>query len=128
MSSHALARFRPILSKDIRRYATRVTQLLEKQNAELVVIRKELQGQREVLQRRNTHNKGKRIKLQGEFVFSTADIHLHQREYLTESQRCSTPPLLSLQPLILGRFVESGHLIRQLSIWFIIRVLNSVKR
>lgn len=45
-----------------RRYATRVTQLLERQNAELTVIRKELQEQRAVLQRRNTHKKGKRVR------------------------------------------------------------------
>lgn len=57
-----------------RRYATRVTQLLERQNAELTVIRKELEEQRAVLQRRNTHKKGKRVRLQGEFVFSTADV------------------------------------------------------
>ncbi|KFZ17822.1 hypothetical protein V501_01531, partial [Pseudogymnoascus sp. VKM F-4519 (FW-2642)] len=43
-----------------RRYATRVTQLLERQNAELTVIRKELQEQRAILQRRNTHKTGKR--------------------------------------------------------------------
>ncbi|KFZ23653.1 hypothetical protein V502_01869 [Pseudogymnoascus sp. VKM F-4520 (FW-2644)] len=55
-------------------YATQVTQLLERQNAELTVIKKELQEQRAVLQRRNTHKKGKRVRLQGEFVFSTADV------------------------------------------------------
>lgn len=63
-----------------RRYATRVTQLLERQNAELTVIRKELQEQRAILQRRNTHKTGKRVRLQGEFVFSTADILKMARE------------------------------------------------
>ncbi|KFY16725.1 hypothetical protein V492_01133 [Pseudogymnoascus sp. VKM F-4246] len=63
-----------------RRYATRVTQLLERQNAELTVIRRELQEQRAVLQRRNTHRKGKRVRLQGEFVFSTADVLKIARE------------------------------------------------
>ena len=63
-----------------RRYATRVTQLLERQNAELTVIRRELQEQRAVLQRRNTHKKGKRVRLQGEFVFSTADVLKIARE------------------------------------------------
>lgn len=38
------------------------------------MIRKELEEQKEVLRRRNTHKKGKRVKLQGEFVFSTADV------------------------------------------------------
>jgi hypothetical protein len=69
----ALASYEPPTTPT-RRYATRVTQLLERQNAELIVIRKELQEQRVVLQRRNTHKKGKRVRLQGEFVFSTADV------------------------------------------------------
>lgn len=68
------------LASPTRRYATRVTQLLERQNAELTVIRKELEEQRGVLQRRNTHKKGKRVKLQGEFVFSTADVLKIARE------------------------------------------------
>ncbi|KFY29173.1 hypothetical protein V491_00149, partial [Pseudogymnoascus sp. VKM F-3775] len=63
-----------------RRYATRVTRLLERQNAELVVLRKEVQEHKAILQRRNTHKKGKRVKLQGEFVFSTADVLKIARE------------------------------------------------
>lgn len=63
-----------------RRYATRVTKLLERQNAELVVLRKEINEHRAILQQRNTHKKGKRIKLQGEFVFSTADVLRIARE------------------------------------------------
>lgn len=51
-----------------------MTQLLKRQNAELTVIRKELEEQRAVLQRRNTHKKGKRVRLQGKFVFSTANV------------------------------------------------------
>jgi hypothetical protein len=63
-----------LLASPTRRYATRVTPLLKRQNAELLVIRKELQEHKEILQRRKTHKNGKRIKLQGEFVFNTADI------------------------------------------------------
>ena len=62
------------LASPTRRYTARVTQLLERQNTELTVIKKELEEQRAILQRRNTYKKGKRVKLQGEFVFSTADI------------------------------------------------------
>ena len=69
----ALVSSEPIASPT-RRYAARVTQLLERQNAELVVIRKELEEQRAVLNRRNNHKKGKRVKLQGQFVFSTAEV------------------------------------------------------
>lgn len=68
------------LPSPTRRYATRVTQLLERQNAELVVIKKELEEQRAILKRRNTHKNGKRIKLQGEFVFSTAEVLKIARE------------------------------------------------
>jgi hypothetical protein len=63
-----------------RRYARRVTQLLERQNAELVVIRKELQEQRAILNRGKTHKKGKRVKSQGQFVFSTAEVLKIARE------------------------------------------------
>lgn len=62
------------LASPTRRYATRVTQLLERQNAELIVIRKELEEQRAVLNRRKAHRKGKRVKLQGHFVFSTSEV------------------------------------------------------
>jgi cytochrome c-type biogenesis protein CcmH/NrfG len=52
----------------------KLLQLLERQNAEFTVIRKELKEQRAKLQRRNTYKKGKRVRLQGEFAFSTADV------------------------------------------------------
>ena len=58
----------------------RLTQLLERQNAELVVIRKELEAQTAILNRRKTHKKGKRVKLQGQFVFSTAEVLKIARE------------------------------------------------
>jgi hypothetical protein len=57
-----------------RRYAKRMTQLVESQNAELTILRKELQECRELLQTRKKRTKGKRIKLQGEFVFSTEEV------------------------------------------------------
>lgn len=44
------------------------------------MIRKELEEQRAILKRRNTHKKGKRVRLQGEFVFSTADVLKIARE------------------------------------------------
>lgn len=75
----ALASSEPIASPT-RRYAARVTQLLERQNAELIVIRKELEEQRAILNRRNNHKKGKRVKLQGQFVFSTAEVLKIARE------------------------------------------------
>lgn len=75
----ALASNEPTASPT-RRYARRVTQLLERQNAELVVIRKELEEQRAILNQRKTHKRGKRVKLQGQFVFSTAEVLKIARE------------------------------------------------
>lgn len=75
----ALASNEPTASPT-RRYARRVTQLLKRQNAERIVIRKELEEQRAILNRRKTYKKGKRIKLQGKFVFSTAEVLKIARE------------------------------------------------
>jgi hypothetical protein len=57
-----------------RRYAKRMTRLVESQNAELVLLRKENQEYKELLQTRKKRVNGKRIKLQGEFVFSTKEV------------------------------------------------------
>ena len=51
-----------------------MTALLETQNAKLSIIQKELNECRELLQTRKVRTKGKRIKLQGEFVFSTVEV------------------------------------------------------
>jgi hypothetical protein len=64
----ALASSEPIASPT-RRYAARVTQLLERQNAELVVIKEGLVEQRAILHQRKTHKKGQRVRLQGQFVY-----------------------------------------------------------
>lgn len=44
------------------------------------MLRKELSEQKAVLQRRRTHKRGKRVKLEGQFVFSTADVLKIARE------------------------------------------------
>lgn len=44
------------------------------------MLRKEINEHKAILQQRNTHKKGKRIKLQGEFVFSTAGVLKIARE------------------------------------------------
>lgn len=56
-----------------RRYAKRMTRLVESQNAELTILRKELKECQELLKTRKKRTKGKRIKLQREFVFSTEE-------------------------------------------------------
>jgi hypothetical protein len=57
-----------------RRYAKRMTRLVESQNAGLTLLRKELQECKDLLKTRKKQTTGKRIKLQGEFVFSTEEV------------------------------------------------------
>ena len=57
-----------------RRYAKRMTRLVESQNTELTILRKEVKEYKEMLETRKKRTKGKRIKLQGEFVFSTKEV------------------------------------------------------
>jgi hypothetical protein len=54
--------------------------LLERQNAELAVLRRENSEHKAILQRRKAHKTGKRVKLLGEFVFSTAEHKKIARE------------------------------------------------
>lgn len=57
-----------------RRYAKRMTRLVESQNAELTILWKEVKEYKELLETRKKRTKGKRIKLQGIFVFSTEEV------------------------------------------------------
>jgi DDE superfamily endonuclease/Tc5 transposase DNA-binding domain/helix-turn-helix, Psq domain len=57
-----------------RRYAKRMTRLVESQNAEITLLRKQLADAQEVIETRKKRTKGKRIKLQGQFVFSTEEV------------------------------------------------------
>ncbi|APA13275.1 hypothetical protein SS1G_13832 [Sclerotinia sclerotiorum 1980 UF-70] len=58
----------------IRRYAKRMTRLVESQNAEIALLRKQLADAQEVIETRKKRTKGKRVKLQGQFVFSIKEI------------------------------------------------------
>ena len=62
-----------LISTPTRRYASRMTTLLEKQTTKVILLEKELQEARELAQKRKKRT-GKRIKLEGEFVFSTASV------------------------------------------------------
>lgn len=68
MSSHVLP------ATPTRRYAKRVTTLVETQNTEITLLRTELAECKALLETRKKRTKGKRIKLQGEFVFSTEEV------------------------------------------------------
>ncbi|KFY90442.1 hypothetical protein V500_05181 [Pseudogymnoascus sp. VKM F-4518 (FW-2643)] len=56
------------------RYAKQMTRLVESQNAELTILQKEVKEYKEMLKTRKKRTNSKRIKLQGEFVFSTKEV------------------------------------------------------
>ncbi|KFY81186.1 hypothetical protein V499_00012 [Pseudogymnoascus sp. VKM F-103] len=56
------------------RYAKQMTRLVESQNAKLTILREEVKEYKEMLETRKKRTNGKRIKLQGEFVFSTKEV------------------------------------------------------
>jgi hypothetical protein len=51
-----------------------MTRLVESQNTKLTILRKEVKEYKELLETRKNRTKGKIIKLQGEFVFSTTEV------------------------------------------------------
>ena len=57
-----------------RRYGQRMTKLIESQNAEITLLGKELSDCKVLLETRKKRTKGKRIKLQGQFVFRTQEV------------------------------------------------------
>jgi hypothetical protein len=80
----------PGLISPAKRYVDRVTRMAETQNAELILMRKQLQDQQELLQVRKTHKRGKRVRLEGEFVYSTQKVLDIARD--AESARAAKRP------------------------------------
>ncbi|RAL67798.1 hypothetical protein DID88_008525 [Monilinia fructigena] len=68
------------LASPTRRYAKRMTRLVESQNAEIALLRKQLADAQEVIETRKKRTKGKRVKLQGQFVFSSEEVLKMVRE------------------------------------------------
>ncbi|APA09152.1 hypothetical protein sscle_04g039220 [Sclerotinia sclerotiorum 1980 UF-70] len=68
------------LASPTRRYAKRMTKLVESQNAEIALLRKQLADAQEVIETRKKRTKGKRVKLQGQFVFSSEEVLKMVRE------------------------------------------------
>ena len=62
------------LPSPARRYGERMTQAYEMAHSEMITMRKELKQQRELLEARKKRSKGKRIALQGKFVFTTEEV------------------------------------------------------
>jgi len=56
------------------RYAKRLTRQVESQNAELTILRRENKDMLEILQTRKKRIRGKRIDLEGQFVYSTQEV------------------------------------------------------
>jgi hypothetical protein len=66
-----------------------MTRLVESQNTELTILQKEVKEYKELLEIRKQRTKGKRIKLQGEFVFSTIEVLkiVHKAELKSTEKR-----------------------------------------
>ena len=64
----------PGLPTEAKRYVDRVTRMAETQNAELVLLRQQLAEKNQILQARKKRTKGKRVRLEGEYVYSTPKV------------------------------------------------------
>ena len=62
-----------LLSTPTRSYDKRMTTLVEKQTTKVILLERELQEARELAQKRKKRT-GKRIKLEGEFVFNIVSV------------------------------------------------------
>lgn len=62
------------IESPVKRYIARATSALEKSNSENTLLRKQNSEQRELLKTRKKRTKGKRVALQGKFVFNTEEI------------------------------------------------------
>jgi len=62
------------LRSPIHRYAERMTRLVEMQNATIAIQAKQLADQQQLLNKRNKHTRGKRVRLEGVVVYSCEDI------------------------------------------------------
>jgi hypothetical protein len=64
----------PGLPSPAKRYVARVTRMTETLAAENTLLRRQCQGQEELLKARKRHKRGKRVRLEGEFVYSTEKV------------------------------------------------------
>lgn len=70
----------PGLASPARRYVDRVTRMTETLSTEVTILRKQLQEKEELLQARKMYTRGKRVKLKGEFVYSSQKVLAIARE------------------------------------------------
>ena len=64
----------PGVPSPVRRYAARVTRITERLTTKVTLLRRQYQGQEELLKARKSHKRGKRVRLEGEFVYSTEKV------------------------------------------------------
>ena len=64
----------PSLSDSVRRYTARLATMAESTHTELITARKELKSAKEILNTRKKRTKGKRVALEGKFVFFTQEV------------------------------------------------------
>ena len=64
----------PGLPSPVKRYVARVTRMTETLAAENTLLRRQNQGQEDLLKARKSHKRGKRVRLEGEFVYSTEKV------------------------------------------------------
>jgi hypothetical protein len=64
----------PGVPSPARRYVARVTRITETLAIENTLLRRQCQGQEELLKVRKSHTRGKRVRLEGEFIFSTEKV------------------------------------------------------
>jgi hypothetical protein len=70
----------PAVVSPVRRYAERMTRLCETQNATIAIQAKQLADQSELLRKRKKAKKGKRVRLEGVSIYTTADVLRVARE------------------------------------------------
>lgn len=64
----------PTIQSPAKRYLSRLTQAYEMAHSELTTIRKTLVDQTELLNTRKTRKNGKRVNLEGRFIYSAQDV------------------------------------------------------
>lgn len=70
----------PVIVSPVKRYAERMTRMCETQNATIAIMAKQLAEQSELLKKRKKATKGKRVKLDGVHIYSTAEVLRIARE------------------------------------------------
>ena len=74
----------PEVPEEAKRYVDRATRMLETQNAEITVLRKQVKLQEELLNIRKKRTRGKRVRLEGVYIYSIPEVLRIARETKTK--------------------------------------------